>query len=311
MYILGAGLAGLLAANIFRKSDPLVVESQFSLPNNHSAVLRHRDHKISEATSIPFKKVKVIKAVNHFGKITTIPTPQICNLYSQKVTGKLLGRSISNLDPVTRYIAPKDFVSQLATGVDIQYGRKVTKEWILSLSKSVPIISTIPMPVMMNMGLVDPIVPVAFEYKSIDVLHTYIGQNCDLYQTVYYTNPKLGLYRLSITGNKVMAEFVFDDYSMPNEKHDVHDANEYISHFLERDFGIQLDKDTNWIKSENKYGKITDIDNSVRKQFIYDLSQQYRIYSLGRFATWRNLLLDDVYDDLMAIQNLMAQRGIF
>ena len=58
MIIAGAGLAGLIAGNIFRNYSPRIIERQESLPNNHKAILRFRDHSVSEATGIEFKKVK-------------------------------------------------------------------------------------------------------------------------------------------------------------------------------------------------------------------------------------------------------------
>ena len=51
--------------------------------------------------------------------------------------------------------------------------------------------------------------------------------------------------------------------------------------------------------------KITPIDEDTRRWVIETLSQKEEIYSLGRFATWRNILLDDVLKDLQVIKKLM------
>ena len=67
MIIAGAGLAGLIAGNIFRNYSPRIIERQTSLPNNHRAILRFRDHSVSKATGIEFKKVKVRKAIAYKG----------------------------------------------------------------------------------------------------------------------------------------------------------------------------------------------------------------------------------------------------
>jgi len=37
----------------------------------------------------------------------------------------------------------------------------------------------------------------------------------------------------------------------------------------------------------------------------------YNVYSLGRYATWRNILLDDVYHDINVIKQLMDSDGYY
>ena len=46
----------------------------------------------------------------------------------------------------------------------------------------------------------------------------------------------------------------------------------------------------------------------VRKELIHRLSMEANVYSLGRFATWRNILLDDVVEDARRIQRMMDQQ---
>lgn len=82
--IYGAGLAGLLAANMLRGMSPTVFEAQGSLPNNHGALLRFRSDKAGTACGIPFKKVHVTKAIKYDGKITTEPNLFLSNMYSQR-----------------------------------------------------------------------------------------------------------------------------------------------------------------------------------------------------------------------------------
>lgn len=319
MYIIGAGLAGLLAGNILRHYNPTILEAQPSLPNNHKSVLRHRDNRISEATSIPFKKVRVTKGINYKGEIYTQPQIRFSNMYSYKVTGRYMSRSIDNLDTVARYIAPPNFIQQLARGLDIEYGVRRSSIGPASLG-DVPIISTIPMPELWN--LINP-APLAearskIEFQSINI-HTVVsyilGPEVDLYQTFYYPNRAMGLYRISITGNKVMAEFTRMDWRdrdmMQAHNLDYDDLYGLLLHFLEHDFGL-----TNIIMSrpdvyDTKYGKISPIDNVIRKQFIHHCTSQYAVFSLGRYATWRNILLDDVYDDIIAIQKLLNQQGFY
>lgn len=50
MLIIGAGMAGLLAANLLHRFNPTVLEKAPSLPNNHAALLRFRSDEIPRAT---------------------------------------------------------------------------------------------------------------------------------------------------------------------------------------------------------------------------------------------------------------------
>ena len=50
------------------------------------------------------------------------------------------------------------------------------------------------------------------------------------------------------------------------------------------------------------------IDNELRKEFMHYATANFNIYSLGRFATWRPILLDDVVDDLAVIERMMSSK---
>jgi len=210
MIIYGAGLAGLLAGNMMRSFKPVVCEAQKELPNNHGALLRFRTDKVGTACAIPFKKVKVQKAIKYDGKITTTPNLFLSNLYSQKVTGSILNRSINNLAPVERYIAPWDLINQMAGNCNIEYSAKLTlgdledtREW----EPNRPIISTIPMPALMKIvkwkGIPEfPAQQVWTQKGRID------SPECDVYQTIYYPDPTVPYYRISLIGDIVISEFV-------------------------------------------------------------------------------------------------------
>ena len=127
MIIAGAGLAGLIAGNIFRNYSPRIIERQTSLPNNHRAILRFRDHSVSKATGIEFKKVKVRKAIAYKGDWLSRSNPKVANLYSIKVTGKVQSRSCWNLNDAERYISPDDFIMRIAKGLTINYNETLHK----------------------------------------------------------------------------------------------------------------------------------------------------------------------------------------
>ncbi len=58
-------------------------------------------------------------------------------------------------------------------------------------------------------------------------------------------------------------------------------------------------------QSSQKYGKIEPINEELRKQFIFEMTTKYNIYSVGRFATWRQLLLDDVVEDIQHVEKFI------
>ena len=57
--------------------------------------------------------------------------------------------------------------------------------------------------------------------------------------------------------------------------------------------------------SHQEFGKIRPIDENIRKEFIFQMTSKHNIYSVGRFATWRQLLLDDVVDDLKVVEQFI------
>ena len=89
MIIVGAGLAGLLAARCMKHMSPIICEKQSELPNNHSALLRFRSDVVSEMTGIPFKKVSVQKAViNESGEFASPTLRSTSPLIPTGVNGK-------------------------------------------------------------------------------------------------------------------------------------------------------------------------------------------------------------------------------
>lgn len=298
MLIYGAGLAGLLAGNMLRSFKPTICEAQKELPNNHGALLRFRTDRVGTACAIPFKKVKVQKAIKYDGKITTTPNLFLSNLYSQKVTGSILSRSINSLDPVERYIAPWDLINQMARNCNIEYLAKLTigdleetREW----EPHRPIISTIPMPTLMKiMKWKD--VP-EWPHKEIWTQKGRIeSPKCDVYQTIYYPDPTVPFYRISVIGDIVISEFI----RKPDGS-----IGPHIMSALMDDFGIKPEAIVDMKQSTQKYGKIEPINEELRKQFIFEMTTKYNIYSVGRFATWRQLLLDDVVEDIQHVEKFI------
>lgn len=297
MKIYGAGIAGLLAGCTFQTAE--IIESRQKGDSEHKALLRFRSSAVGDAVGIEFKKVRVHKGIWLDGKFTE-PNIMVANMYSSKVIGRLADRSIWNIEPSDRYIAPVDFIQQLEERCAnrIEWGRKITQEDVISGKEQV--ISTLPMNIMTQLrGLIHPI-DVSFNYAPITVRRWTIP-GADVYQTIYFPDKETGLYRASITGDMLIAEYV--NITQGNPYYDP-----YYPFWIA--FGLSYSDMKPLEIASQRYGKIAPIDDAWRKKFIYQLSTQFNIFSLGRFATWRNLLLDDVIKDLGVLKRLMNS-GIY
>jgi hypothetical protein len=296
MRIYGAGLAGLLAGTMLRRYKPLICEAQPSLPNNHDALLRFRSDVVSRVTGIPFKKVRVQKAISYKGRIRTSPCLKASNMYSVKSTGEVLSRSINNLDPVERYIAPPDLIQQLADGLDIRYNTPLLEPLEPQIE---PVISTIPMPYLQKLSRWHS--RPEFNYRTITTISADIVEpKTEVYQTIYYPGDER-YYRVSITGNHLTIEM------MGKIELNLHCAEDFIFEAL-KDFGIN-DPELSLVTIKTQsFGKITPIAEEPRKEFILAMSDLYKVYSVGRYATWRNILLDDLVQDIQKVEKLFTQR---
>ncbi len=299
MKIYGAGMSGLLAANMLRRHRPVVYEAAPSLPNNHAALLRFRSDVVSKATGIPFKKVWVQKCVMENSKLTRDPSIKAQNLYGAKVSNKIAGRSIMNLEPGERYIAPEDFIAQLAENVTIHYNEGLEK-----LEKGEPFISTIPMPKLMEIAGWDK-EKLNFPFRQITTITAdIINPDCEVYQTIYFPEQSYHAYRVSITGRKLIIEMM-EDYKL-NESSIEALAYEYFGYF----FPDSCQLGNIQIKTQY-YGKLLSGDDQARKEFILAMTDLYNCYSLGRFATWRQILMDDVVRDVKIVESMIENRDAY
>lgn len=287
MMIIGAGLAGLVAAHAFPKMP--VFEAAPEPKMSHRALLRFRSDAVARLTGVEFKAVNVRKGIWREGAFRE-PTILDANLYSHKCLGSLVGeRSIWNLDPVTRYVAPVDFHDQLVESVGYRLNYDSPCEF-KERSPSKPIISTVPMDLVLSALKVN--VTQKFQRAGIHV-RRYTIPDCDVYQTVYFTDPEHDLYRASITGSTLIAEFAGPPEESDFWQSDLRDAF-WLRHIPKEDERIQ-----------QRYGKIAPIDEAVRKSLVAFLTERYGIFSIGRFATWRNILLDDVVQDTEVLKRLI------
>jgi len=286
--IVGAGLAGLLAAHAW-PGIPLLEVSP-GPGAGHRALLRFRSDAVSRLTGIDFRKVIVRKGIWSNGRFVA-PTIARANAYSFKVLGEYTSdRSIWNIDPVTRFVAPESFYDQLVeyAGSRIQWNTPCD---FSSPNIASPIISTAPLDsTLAACGMR----PLEMKRAAIGVARFRIP-GADLFQTVYFPDAELGVYRASITDDLLIIETADGTPGVLSAEIAA----------VERALGIPYDRWRVLDESKQKYGKIIPLQDEVRKSILFQLTHDHGIYSLGRFATWRNVLLDDVVDDIVVIKRLL------
>jgi hypothetical protein len=283
--IIGAGLAGLIAAHVFPRE--VVCEVSDEPQQMHRALLRFRSDAISRLTGIPFKKVRVRKGI-FFNDNFHEPNIALANMHSQNCLGSILGdRSIWNIDAADRFIAPETLYEQLidAVGNRIMWGSEV--DFKLAKGCASPFINTAPLPVVLASLGIDP--PVELRRAPITV-QRYRVEYCDAYQTIYFPDMNHSLYRASITGDLLICEFQGDP--LGDWEAELNLAFALLGNY--EPIGTY----------KQAFGKIADIAPGIRKALIHKLTVDHNIFSLGRFATWRNVLLDDVLDDAAVVKRL-------
>ena len=104
------------------------------------------------------------------------------------------------------------------------------------------------------------------------------------------------MYRASITGDMLIAEFSSADAESPMDA---------AMDDIKCAFGVNITALEFLGVSTQRYGKIDPISDTARKNLLFQLTHKHNVFSLGRFATWRNILLDDVVDDITVIKRLL------
>jgi hypothetical protein len=302
--IYGAGLSGLLTATMLRRMRPFVMEAQEALPDNHGALLRFRTDAVADETNQDFREVSVLKAIKRGRSLDTTSTLRDANQYSRKVLGRVIPRSVLDLAPCVRYIAPDNFIEMMARDAILKMNAPLTKEALDTKDPEDAVISTIPMPALMS--LVGWPTPPAFEFREVwSVVATIIEPLVDVYQTVYYPEWGQPFYRASITGARLIVEYAEDPTKSGADP--LTDTQGVLG-----DFGLSVGTvcGLHTVKHQ-KYGKLVPLPAAVREEFLLAMTDQYNLYSVGRFATWRQILLDDVVKDVRKVATWITQRNAY
>lgn len=277
-------LAGLLT------SEATIFEANRELGEGHQALLRFRSGQIGQLTGIPFIKVTVQKAIWSDGTFHQ-PNPRLINLYARKVIGTPQQRSIHNIEPQVRWIAPDNFHHQMISqlGPRIQLGMEVSH--LDQLKGMGPIISTLPLFYTAKLAGVE--LKTHLHHDSIQVTR-YTLPGADVYQTIYFPDRSTNVYRASISKDILIIEAMGPASAA--------DKTEVVQAFgLE---GMAFEKGP---VTTQRLGKIIPLPERERKDLLYHLSTEHNIWSLGRYACWRNVVLDDVLNDVFKIRQMIGQ----
>lgn len=293
--IVGAGLAGLIAAHAWPQAS--LVERNPAPAAAHRALLRFRTDAVARLTGIEFRRVTVRKGIWYDGAFRP-PDVRLANWYAYKCTGQLVGeRSIWALDPVERFIAPDDLYEQLLAAVNGRVSWNTKAEHRRGAGGT--LVSTAPLSETVKLLADAP--KMEFRRAPITVQRYVLPEDTDLHQTVYFPAPELSLYRASITGRLLICE-----YAGETSHRVVLDEGRLQAL---KAFGLTAlvpPPPADARPVGQRFGKITPLaDDAARKHVLFRLTQEHNIYSLGRFATWRNILLDDVVKDIDVIKRLM------
>jgi len=306
MIILGGGYAGLIAACMNRHA--IVYEASETIRTTHDAVLRFKTDVVSKATGIPFKKVLVDKYI-YDDRISEFvaPNPELNAAYSMKVSGKIHRRSIMGTGlGLERYIAPRDFLEQMAKKcesriVSLAQVEGFNEREILFKDEdglnrlNIPVLSTIPMPVVCEwIGL-----HTFVEWTSRKTYSTVFRiEGADVYNTIYFPFGS-SVYRASMEGDLLKVES-----TQPIKYFDAWSAFK-LNGWMKNN---KISGDSEIVKwnTETPLGKLAPLkDEAFRRQVILNLTKDFNIYSLGRFATWRNIQLDDIVNDVNRINEIV------
>ena len=296
--VIGAGISGLIAEGAMLKTfgnDIAVFDSkqEKGLSSGHKAVMRLRNDSIKEYVNCDLRKVKVQKGIFHKGEIYESPNLLLNNRYSLKAYGSLGDRSLLSLGSQDRYLISNirsSHINYIRQGVD-QIG---DNSLMFSSGSDYPYdicISTIPMPKIIKMCNLK--YGIEFKYKSIFVTRAKLSIRSSVNQTLYFTDSRQFMpYRVTIQGQDVIAESMIGTTDLTFE-HCLTAFGLSYKHISGEDKGFSI--------TEQKFGKIEPIDDNLRRRILMDLTDEFKIYSLGRFATWRSLRIDQVVEDIKKI----------
>jgi len=303
--IIGAGLAGVVAQNALSNHDLSIVDKKLDTDifGDHSAVMRFRDERLANLLGISLKEVTVYKAYALGGQLCTEPNITANNCYSLKTHSDLSERSLKDCGVQKRYLFNSSIKAQRVIGgaslsciykqYDIATGEKFVARFTSNEGGFEVLydycISTIPMPTILKAaGIKHSII---FGSEVIHVYTAKINIPSDVHQTVYFPEFGDAPYRITIEGQRIIAECM--EEAEPND----------LDHLVDEHFGLHYVNYGDWSHSK-QIGKLKEVDGNRRKAMMVQLNK-LNIYSLGRYATWRSIRADHLVGDIERIKHFI------
>ncbi len=309
--ILGAGLAGTIMYSVLNKKATIIERSNPNT-NSHHAVLHFRNPELGRVLDLEFKKINVQKSIVYQGKHYSESNIFFSNQYSLKLLDTIEERSIDDLKEKERWITVGDqaynHIIDPSNSGGVYFNSTVIrlgdKEVIISYANNhedIPIpadiiISTLPLAV--NLHLVGESLEgtKTFSYSKIYVYTIEFEEGfSQVYQTIYYPATHYPVYRASLEANKLIIE--------AKDKCEDKILGEVLENFGLNKYNIDYDIDLK--RTEQTYGKITPLAPEKRRSILNNLTQEHNMYCIGRFALWKNVRMDDIYQDALKIKEMI------
>ena len=300
-----------MACTAIMQMRPVVYESspKCKVFANHDAVMRFRDSKVPLLLGSDFDKIEVDKAICLNGNIYTTCNLRMNNLYSLKTTDCVMPKSIRDTTTAVRYLVKElkaiQFENAL-TGhklVSVKTAEDGTRKAVFETASEIveaeydAMISTIPMPAMMALtGITSNESFACKTTYNLSVVVPFVRSKT--HQTIYFPDNSTGVYRASLEGSRLILESI-----TPIAREDID--------VVVKAFGISAKFFSyNLLNGgkENKYGKILPVDDRARKSIIFELTDRFAIYSLGRFAIWKSVRTDSLINDIDIIKAMISSK---
>jgi len=312
LVILGAGLSGHMAYGFFRGLSPVVFdrkEESRSFLSEHKAVMRFKEPYAGMLLGVQIEQVTVHKQVMMDGNLTDECSIRANNLYSRKVSDGLSARSLGELGRVKRYV----ICSEEMPNNRFNYGFSLIavtkgKLYFSTANSENPdcvveydmCISTIP--IIYLAKLVKPMVfkdnsESEFGYVPIYTVSGELGFSSSLHQTIYYPDRDHSAYRATLEGKHIIIESLSELGSDELES-------------ILGNFGLFLPDVENLKRHRQELGKLYSTRDDDRKNMIMCLTREFDIYSIGRYAIWKQVRSDDLVLDLRHVSKLMRLTAI-
>lgn len=311
--ILGAGLAGGIAKGAFLNNNPTVYEEkekENSALSSHHAVMRVKSVDIAKYIGCGYEEIQVRKSVFNHHTMTSSDSATVCdnNSYSYKLYKRFDNRSLQHLGVVKRYLLDYKPLSDAIYGMRVKkivpgvIDFEDTKTGLMHSEIYDYCISTLPMGYMLKcIGIEN----VHEEFKStpIIVLTAELTIPSSIHQTIYFPRHDSSLYRVTIEGRRIMAEFIHGPSDQP--------FAEIFKDYIWSAFGIPYCVIGEMSIKKQPNGKMIEIDDTKRRRNIMKLTDKFNIISFGRLAIWKPIRADDLIDDIDRIKKMLKTRELY